>query len=461
MDSFTYAVNRRRVWLTSAVASLGGFVTGYNIGIVGALLPENVMHYYQLSDATYEIYHWTPFLPLGAVLGSLTCSWLSEQYGRRMMFLVYDLIVLLGCIVVPIPYFPLFLLARFLAGVASGGMMCLAVHYIRETIPSSYFARVSPLIQLQLAVGIFTADLLAMLVSFANSPKLWLLMYEFQCIAALVQLGFFLKVLRLETPYYCWKRNWKREAHEALFNIYLDASESVLIEEVAPADGVSMVKLGGSYFAFGAEETYRDLLCCRNKTGKLLRGGILINVFQQAVGINGVLFYINSVPAGNGVNQAITVFGLAKMLAMLSTFYLNRRFKRIYLLSVGNLGVAVVMLVLAFVYHEPGGFWILIFYLAFYEIGIGQICWIYCGETLSLTATSLVFAINWVCTSIVVVSYVAGTSDDEDDQSFYMPLYLGYAAIAVLSVIYFNVDLIETKGKPPFIIYHEVRNLRP
>lgn len=84
---------------------------------------------------------------------------------------------------------------------------------------------------------------------------------------------------------------------------------------------------------------------------------------------------------------------------------------------------------------------LILLYLFFFECGIGPVCWVFCGEVLTSKALGICAGVNWICGFATVLAYP------------FVQEYLGFsvavgifAAILVVSVVWMQLDLIETKG---------------
>src|SRR4051794_1960062 len=66
--------------LIAGISAIGGLLYGYDTGIIsGALL--QISDDFGIGSGMKQVV--AAAILLGAVIGALTCSWLSERYGRR------------------------------------------------------------------------------------------------------------------------------------------------------------------------------------------------------------------------------------------------------------------------------------------------------------------------------------------------------------------------------------------
>src|SRR5690348_15851255 len=97
---------------------------------------------------------------MGAVIGALSCSHLSETRGRRCTMLVLALVFVVGslwCAFAPNPV--LLSLGRLVLGVAVGGATQAAPMYVAELAPPKYRGWLVLCFQIAIGVGIVIATI--------------------------------------------------------------------------------------------------------------------------------------------------------------------------------------------------------------------------------------------------------------------------------------------------------------
>lgn len=103
--------------------------------------------------------------------------------------------------------------------------------------------------------------------------------------------------------------------------------------------------------------SYGELLCCKRKTGKMMRLGIFINFFQVAGGVDALFAYTTKIfsELGGGVfeSRAYTVvFGIATVLSTAAVFPVVDRYGRRTLIIIGNVGTFICMFMLGLLAQE-------------------------------------------------------------------------------------------------------------
>src|SRR5688500_4976632 len=140
------------VLAVALVSAVSGLLYGYDTGIIsGALL--------QISDEFGIEEGWEQVIAasilLGAVIGALTCSRLSESRGRRGTLVMLAVVFAAGslwCAFAPNPV--LLSLGRLVLGFAVGGATQTAPMYVAELAPPKFRGRLVLCFQIAIGVGI-------------------------------------------------------------------------------------------------------------------------------------------------------------------------------------------------------------------------------------------------------------------------------------------------------------------
>lgn len=196
------------------------------------------------------------------------------------------------------------------------------------------------------------------------------------------------------------------------------------------------------------------------KSGKLLTFGflvifvgIMLSVFQQAVGINAVLYYapriFESLGMGNPMMQTV-VMGIVNITFTLLAIFTVEKLGRKPLLIVGSLGMGIGALGVALadvIPSLPGiiGVLSVMVYSACFMFSWGPICWVLIAEifpnTIRGAAVAIAVAFQWIFNFIV--------------SSTFVPMYTWspaftyglYCAMCVIAALFVWKLVPETKGK--------------
>lgn len=188
--------------------------------------------------------------------------------------------------------------------------------------------------------------------------------------------------------------------------------------------------------------------------------GIMLSVFQQAVGINAVLYYAPRIFAdmgmGNPMMQTV-IMGVINITFTLVAVFTVEKIGRKPLLISGSIGMGIGAFVVALTFGNSSlnivTMVALMVYSASFMFSWGPICWVYMAElfpnTIRGTATAIAVAFQWIFNFIVSSSFVPMfnmhlTKDDDFGHWFTYGLY---GIICFVAAVFVGKLVPETKGK--------------
>ena len=188
--------------------------------------------------------------------------------------------------------------------------------------------------------------------------------------------------------------------------------------------------------------------------------GIMLSVFQQAVGINAVLYYAPRIFNDMGMTNPMVntvVMGVVNILFTLVAVFTVERLGRKPLLILGSLGMAVGALGVAVTFGHAGLETVtmlsIMVYSASFMFSWGPICWVLIAEifpnTIRGAAVAVAVAFQWIFNFIVSSSFVPMfnmhlTPGDDFGHWFTYGLY---GVICLLAALFVWRLVPETKGK--------------
>ena len=145
------------VVVVALVSAISGLLYGYDTGIIsGALL--QISDDFGVGDGMKQVI--AASILLGAVVGALTCSWLSESRGRRRTLLLVAGVFVIGTLWAALAPNPAMLVVgRIILGFAVGGATQAAPIYVAELSPTKYRGRLVLFFQIAIGVGIVLSTL--------------------------------------------------------------------------------------------------------------------------------------------------------------------------------------------------------------------------------------------------------------------------------------------------------------
>ena len=188
--------------------------------------------------------------------------------------------------------------------------------------------------------------------------------------------------------------------------------------------------------------------------------GIMLSVFQQAVGINAVLYYAPRIFGDMGMENpmVITVFmGVINILFTLVAIFTVEKWGRKPLLITGSLGMALGAFGVAMTFGHAGMELVtaasLLIYSASFMFSWGPICWVLIAEifpnTIRGAAVAIAVAFQWIFNFIVSSTFVPmfNMHLTEGDDFGHWFTYGLYGVICVIAAIFVWRLVPETKGK--------------
>ncbi|MBU7597141.1 MFS transporter [Streptomyces sp. P38-E01] len=175
----------RKVYRSALVVALGGFLFGFDTGVVsGALL--FFRHEFGLSS--FQQGSVVSVLLIGAMFGALGAGRVADRIGRRRTLMLEGLIFVVGTVLaVTAQGYGSLMLARVVLGLAAGGASATVPIYLSELSPAEIRGRILGLNQLMITVGILGAYLVNLTFS---STENWRAMFGFGLVpATLLVLG--------------------------------------------------------------------------------------------------------------------------------------------------------------------------------------------------------------------------------------------------------------------------------
>ena len=224
-------------------------------------------------------------------------------------------------------------------------------------------------------------------------------------------------------------------------------------------------KINGSAKASQILQDIKDTMVV--KTEKLLTYGamcifvgIMLSVFQQAVGINAVLYYAPRIFGDMGMDNPmmITVFmGIINILFTLVAIFTVEKWGRKPLLIYGSLGMAFGAFGVALTFGHAGLELVtaasLLIYSASFMFSWGPICWVLIAEIFPNTirggAVAIAVAFQWISNFIVSSSFVPmfNMHLSEGDDFGHWFTYGLYGILCIVAALFVWKLVPETKGK--------------
>jgi sugar porter (SP) family MFS transporter len=437
----TTATPAGSIWpilLPSVVAAIGGFLFGYDTGVISAALLY-LSPAFHLSDTLKQVV--VAALLLGAIVGVLIGGPLVDRIGRRRVLMAAATLAALGALLAGLsPNTRVLIVARFFLGVAIGTASVVVPTYIAEMAPKRIRGRLVSLQQLMITVGIFVSYLIG--YAFAASGG-WRWMLGLAAVPAVVMLiGLFSMA---ESPRWLLARDREDEARAIMLR---SRSASEVDEEVDEIQALAAAE---------RRLTFRDLLTPQMRPAIAL--GVAVAATNQLVGVNAVIYYTPTLLTRTGFGASAAILstvgiGLVNMIVTIIALSLVDRLGRRPLLLGGTAVVVVALLVLGGLYLLPASMGpvriltvvFLCIYIAAFATSLGLGIWLINSEIFPTTVrgkaagfgTVTHWGLDFLISLTVLTTIAALTATG---------LFWLYAILGVIGFTYLYRRMPETKNR--------------
>jgi sugar porter (SP) family MFS transporter len=432
------------------LAALGGFLFGYDTGVVGGALPL-ITHKLHLSAGGES---WvTGSLLLGAVSGALLSGFLADRIGRKWTLFVAGVIYTGAALASSFTSALLPLgIARGVLGLAVGTASFVAPMYIGEHSPKELRGGMTALNQVAITFGILIAYLID--DAFKGYVEGWRWMFALGAAPGLI-LALAMLVVP-ETPRWLVEHGYEDRAKRVLTRNRSERDADAEIKEIKEVSE--------------EQGQFRLPNLVGERVRPLLIIGVMMAVMQQLIGINTVIYYgatilgFAGLSVSSSIAQAVFI-GLINLFgAVLAVFLLDRVGRRPMLL-VGTAGSVVGLGVLGWYFDMGTRFqhanaWIalaaMMFYILMFEISLGPVFWVMIAEIFPLRARAKAMAVctmfNWLFNFFVSYWFLDLVNAIGQPETFWL-----YGAFGILAILFFAWKVPETKNRSLEQIEREVR----
>lgn len=329
--------------LISIVATIGGFLFGFDSGVINGTV-DGLQTAFQ-SDSVGTGFSVASML-LGCAVGAAAAGRLADRFGRRTI-----LIIAAVCFIVSAWGSGVaegsaeFIIYRVIGGFAVGAASVMAPAYISEVAHARYRGRLSSVQQVAIISGLTAAFLSNYFLAKISGSALnqlwggyetWRWMFWIELFPA----GFFLVALIFipESPRFLVASGKKDAARSVLVKLYGDVDGTAKLEEIGAS-------LAADHHRPRLSDLYDKV---KGRIRPIVWIGIGLATFQQLVGIN-IIFYYGAVlwqSVGFSENDSLlinVVSGSVSIAACFLTIALIDKLGRKPLLWIGSVGMAVTL----------------------------------------------------------------------------------------------------------------------
>jgi len=355
------------VFFWSIIVALGGLLFGFDTAVISGV-----------EKTIQELFQLTPFWQgftissalIGTVIGALVSGIPADKYGRKpILFITASLFAISAIASALVTNLPLFIIFRFIGGLAIGASSVIAPMYISEISPAGVRGRMTALFQFNVITGILLAYVSNYLLRDFGGADSWRWMLGVGSAPAVV--FFFLLFLVPESPRFLIKAG-KTDAARLI----LQRSDVEHIEEEITEIKKSM-------------DLVKEKLFSRRFI-KPISIAFLVAMFNQLSGINAILYYAPRIFELSGVSVADAylqpvLIGVTNAIFTMLGLVIIDKVGRKKLLIVGSVGMTVCLGLVARAFYQQDftGYGMLIFlmgYIMFFAFSTGAVIWVLISE---------------------------------------------------------------------------------
>ncbi len=442
------------------VAIIGGLLFGYDTAVVSGA-EKALQEFFRSGLGDAYTAGWHGFTAssalLGCVIGGAISGFMASRLGRKRSLIAAALMFFISAVgswgpesgILPygepsMTLLVVFNLYRVLGGVGVGLASAVCPMYIAEISPARIRGTLVSCNQFAIIFGMLVVYFVNYLIrtnlgdtTEAIQTAMVAIGWRRMFLSEAVPAGTFCLLILLvpETPRYLALKGKDEKAYTVLSRINGATAARTILDEIKSTVMEQREKL----FTYGV---------------LVIVVGVLLSFFQQAVGINVVLYYAprifeNMGATGDASMLQTVVMGIVNIIFTVVAIFTVDKWGRKPLLIVGSVGMMIGMIALAALSFSGAiGLAALVFiiiYTASFMMSWGPICWVLIAEifpnTIRSQAVAIAVAAQWIANFLVSSTFptlcdwsVGGT-------------YCIYAAMSLLSALFVWRYVPETKGK--------------
>lgn len=438
--------NNTYIICITLVATLGGLLFGYDTAVISGA-EQALQKHMGLDDVWHGLTVSSALI--GCVIGSALSGSFASSLGRRDSLRVAALLFFLSALGSAYPEFPffekgdtsfalilMFNFYRIIGGIGVGLASAICPMYIAEIAPSDIRGKLVSCNQFAIIFGMLVVYFVNYSIKASITEEVlitdgWRYMFLSGAVPAALfgVLLFFIP----RTPRFLVMTGRHEAALAVLQRVNGEERAHAILKEI---QSVSKEK--------------KEKLLTYGLTVVIV--GILLSVFQQAIGINAVLYYapriFEKIGGGGDSMMQTVVMGCVNIVFTLVAIFTVEKVGRKPLLIVGSVGMAIGAFCVALCdeLHVEGILPVLsiIVYAAFFMMSWGPICWVLISEifpnTIRSQAVAIAVAFQWIFNYLVSSTFPALY---EFSPGFAYGLY---GVICVIAALFVWRMVPETKG---------------
>lgn len=423
------------------VACLGAILFGYHLGVVNGAL-EYLAKDLGIAENTV-IQGWIVSTVLaGAFVGSFTGGALADKFGRTKTFILDAIPLAVGAFLCTTAQsVQAMIIGRLLTGIGIGISSAIVPLYISEISPTEIRGTLGTVNQLFICIGILAALVAGLPLS--GNPLWWRTMFGIALIpSVLLALGM---AFSPESPRWLYQQGRISEAETSIKRLFgKERVAEVMGDLEAAAQGSSEPDAG-----------WLDLFSSRY--WKVVSIGAAMFLFQQLAGINAVVYYSTAVFRSAGISSDVAASALVGAANVFGTTVASSLMdkqgrKSLLLISFTGMAASMMLLSLSFTWKVltpySGTLAVLgtVLYVLSFSLGAGPVPALLLPEIFAsrirAKAVALSLGMHWITNFFIGLYFLSVVT-----KFGISAVYMGFASVCLLAVIYIAGNVVETKGR--------------
>ncbi|CAA7402045.1 unnamed protein product [Spirodela intermedia] len=424
------------------IACLGAILFGYHLGVVNGAL-EYLSKDLGIAENT-NLQGWiVSALLAGATVGSFTGGSLADKFGRTKTFQLDSIPLIIGSFLCATAQdVRTMIIGRLLAGIGIGVSSAIVPLYISEISPTEIRGALGSVNQLSICIGILGA--LVAGLPLAGNPLWWRTIFGIAIVpSVLMGLGM---VFSPESPRWLFQQGKTSQAESAVKSLY----GAQKVDEV-----MNDLRTGGGQSSGEHDAGWLELFSKRY--WKIVSIGAALFLFQQLAGINAVVYYSTSVFRNAGITSdvaASALVGASNVFGTAVASSLMDKQGRKSLLTISFVGMGASMLLLSLSsswsvlapYTGTLAVFGTVIYVLSFSLGAGPVPALLLPEIFAsrirAKAVALSLGMHWVSNFVIGLYFLSVVNRFGISR-----VYLGFASVCLLAVLYIARNVVETKGR--------------
>ncbi|KAG7803602.1 hypothetical protein KL944_001555 [Ogataea haglerorum] len=410
------------VWGLTALASISGFMFGYDTGYISSVL-VTIGSDLDGRELLVSEKEWiTSGTSLGAVVACVFAGYIADLYGRKLVIILCNVLFVVGALLQLLATKVVTMIAgRLIMGLGVGIGSLIAPLYISELSPAKFRGRMVIINCLAITGGQLVAYAIGAILGGYHGG--WRAIVGISMLPSTIQLIAF--VFLPDTPRYLISIGNNKAAHQVLRKVYLGCPSELIEASIAEIHMLNAAVPGKTQLE--RLKNCASQLFNTPSNQRALVIGCGLQAIQQLVGINSLMYFSGTIfkMAGYTNSTAVSCFvaGTNFLFTIVAFLVIDKVGKRrILLVSIPFLIGAQILCAVAFLHfdvkvqQEDLGIWEwsillgLVLFVAFYAVGLGNVPWQQAElfpQSVRGMGTSLATVTNWTGSLVVSACFLS------------------------------------------------------